>query len=166
MPIALLICTMSMAQNAMFIPFGLPLKKVQNSLQEKDYIKRVSYESEIIESKVNHRQVIRYHMKRDILFAIEDERIYLNKKEAERVIQTCVEYMGRGNRKAKVLSNKGGVTRWGMVETDRVLELVVSKKKITKKKFEYLVVLKATSRFHGPRGETEELASAIIDRMN
>ncbi len=153
-------------QNVLFLPFGQTREEIKEQFQDKDYVKRVFYGNEIIESQVSFKQKMRYHLKDDLLYAVEDERQYVNKKEAERVIQACLEYMKMGSRKAHVMSNKGGLTHYALLETNRVVEFWVEKKRIGWRQHEYTLTLKVTSRYHGPRSKTEALAAMVAEKMN
>ncbi|MCI4668357.1 MAG: hypothetical protein MRZ79_09475 [Bacteroidia bacterium] len=170
--IYLLICTFLlvashvMGQNVLFIPFGQDVGELRQTLKGKDYIKRVVRDGQTLETQINYMRKMRYHMFYDHLYSIEDERVYLNKKEAERIIQTCIKFLESNDRKAHVISRKNGVTHYVAIHTDRIIEFTVKKTRIKRKKYEFVLNLKSTSRFHGPKNETEAFARSIIEKFD
>lgn len=148
------------------MPFGQELSELRQNLGEKDYIRKINSKEDLLETKINYMRKMRYHLFYKELYAIEDERIYMNKKEAERIIQTCISYMEFDNRKAHVINRKNGITHYASLREDRIIELTVQKTRIKRKKYEYILNLKSTSRFHGPRNQTEVFAQQIIEKFD
>jgi hypothetical protein len=150
------------AQNAMFLPFG------QSSGQVKDYLASLDYVRELLSPSpdtlihpVSARQQVVYCFRDGILYSIEDQRSYKDLKEADRVSKTCIEYMGREDRKVRNLGSSQGLGHFASVEEDRIVELFFYP---GSKKEEARISLRVTSRNHGPRMETENLAAAIFKR--
>ncbi|MEL6672457.1 MAG: hypothetical protein AAFR61_09705 [Bacteroidota bacterium] len=150
------------AQNAMFIPFGQSTGELSHFIQNLDYVQDIALRSQKDSIQVNlPGQDLTYHFHHNILYAISDLRYYENKREAERVIGSCLAFMELGEKKLHQVSNKGSLTHYACLEEDRVTELKVEVIKQGKRKKHYRVLLTATSRRHGPRMKTEAFASSL-----
>lgn len=150
------------AQNAMFVPFGQSLSEIRGWVESRDYIRKVALRNQdTLVNILSEKQKVTYFFRDEILYAIEDERFYTSAKEAERVTRTCLDYMSLNDTKVRHLPSENGVARHASLEEDRVVELVVE---TLPKKGGTRIYLKVTSRNHGPRMDTEELASAIMKK--
>lgn len=154
------------AQNVLFMPFGQEVAQLRKALSDKDYINKVRAEKDLLETQLGHMRRMRYHLFYDILYSIEDERIYMNKKEAERIIESCIAYMEFDDHKAHVINRKNGTTHYATVLDDRIVEFTVHKTRIKRKKYKFVLNLKSTSRMHGPKNQTETFAQSIIQKFD
>ena len=154
-----LICQLSVAQNAFFIPFGQSINEVENLLYEREYYKNnyEKLENQIISELFGNQQVT-YNFKDKVLFGVEDQRLFSSKKHANKAIESCMKFLH--SKEGKVISMNSQDTRSHHVTVteDEILELIVKK---GKKEKEVIVILKSTSRFHGPRMETEAFIAGL-----
>ncbi|MEZ4827109.1 MAG: hypothetical protein R3C61_12660 [Bacteroidia bacterium] len=148
------------AQNAMFIPFGQPLDVVSEYLSSRDYAQKVdkTLGSEWI-NNVSSTQSVVYFFDDDVLFAIEDSRFYKEKKEAERVVKTCLDFMAMEKRRVRTLDSESGTNHYAVVTDDRLVELIVE---YGKKNEGASIRLKSTSRLYGPRMKTEDVVMKVV----
>ncbi|MEO1450272.1 MAG: hypothetical protein AAFV07_12140, partial [Bacteroidota bacterium] len=154
----------SWAQNPMFIPFGQTKGDVMEFLASRDYVRdQDSSEAHRLTQMVSFRQKVHYLFKEGVLYSIEDERYYDNREVADRVIKSCTDYLSQGKKKLRLLSNQGGISRYAAVESDRLIELIIKHEGRRKHRIT-TIHLRATSRWHGPRMETENLVAEIVNQ--
>lgn len=152
------------AQNPMFVPFGQTRQDVIDFLSMKDYVRgQDSTDDNLLTQTVSFRQKVHYYFKEGVLYSIEDERVYDNRDIADRVIKSCTDYLSQGKKKLRLMSNQGGTQKYAAVEDDRLIELVVTHQGRRKRRIT-TIHLRATSRWHGPRMETENLVAEVVNQ--
>ena len=79
-----LICQLSIAQNAFFIPFGQSINEVENYLEKREYYKQSHerLENQII-SELFGNQQLTYNFKDQVLFGVKDQRFFHFKKTCQ-----------------------------------------------------------------------------------
>ena len=157
----LLICVSGFAQNAFFISFGQTEKDVNDFLQTKDYIWDVPkiQEGRLV-NQITDRQQITYCFKDQILYAVEDQRIYKSKRDASRSVESCVDFLRKLDKNNKVakIGNDESKEHYVAVTDDKIFELIVE---FGKKEKSSVVLFKSTSRNHGPRMQTEAFIASL-----
>jgi hypothetical protein len=161
----LLLLSSVWAQNALFIPFGQTMPQVQEFVATRDYIHvseaRDSLKDRLLVNQVSARQKLTYVFQDEMLYAVEDFRTYDNKKQADAIIEACVDYMGLEERRVRTVSSSGGTTHYAALAEDRIIEFFVTK---DRKADRYELRLKVTSRLYGPRMETETFAMELAGK--
>jgi len=152
----------SLCQSALFVPFGQSQSELDAYLDSRNYIRSQSRDhQDTLMSVLNDQHWVKYVLSDRILYSIEDVRIYTGEKEAERMIESCMEYLNLGNMRVRTLSNNGSRSHYAKVEGDRIVELIITRRGERKKRITTLR-LKSTSRLYGPKEQTELVASRII----
>lgn len=148
------------AQNAMFIPFGQSVDEVSEYLYSRDYAQKVdkTLNTEWVNS-VSSSQSVVYYFGDDVLYAIEDTRFYKDRKEAERIVKTCLDFMALEKNKVRTLDSENGINHYAVVTNDRLIELIVEN---GKKNEGANLRLKSTSRLYGPRMKTEDVVMKVV----
>jgi hypothetical protein len=145
-------------QNMSFIPFGQNQSSVMEDLTDYErFLGEVKAENKKIVNKLSENRFVSYSFQEDQLFQIEDVRYYESKVEANEAKEACLAYLSLF-RQAKVLKTQGGINHYASIMSDRVVEVIFEndrKSKMTK------IILRSTSRYHGPRMQTEELISVV-----
>lgn len=166
--IFLLLCipllpTWLLAQSAIFIPFGQTRSEIDHYLADgQGYIQRSEFPSpDTIFNYVNERQRVTYILNDDVLYAVEDQRIYRDKAIAEGVIEACLDYLDMGEFRVRNVSHSDYDQHYATVEGDRIVELMIIEAG-TRKEPMITIRLKSTSRLYGPRVEVEAYASRIV----
>jgi len=151
------------AQSAVFIPFGQTRSEIDHFLTDgQGYIQRSEFPSpDTILNYVNERQRVTYILNDDVLYAVEDERVYRDEEIAEEVIKACLDYLDMGEFRVRDVSHSEYDQHYATVEGDRIVELMIVEEG-TRKEPVITVRLKSTSRLYGPRMEVEAYASRIV----
>ena len=154
-----LICQLSVAQNAFFIPFGQSVGEVEDYLEAREYYKQnhEKLENQIV-SELSGSQQITYNFKDRVLFGVEDQRLFDSKRHANKAIESCMNFLHSKNTKVFNVNTRESKSHHVTVTENEILELIVKKGDIEK---EVIVILKSTSRFHGPRMETEAFIASL-----
>lgn len=157
------------AQNAFFLPFGQTDQEVIQLISQKEYPFELTQGADSISQEMQNGQRVTYYFKNGTLYAIEDTRIYTDKKEADRVLKTITDYMENEDRRVRHVGSSGGRSHYLTIEQDRVIEVVAEvrtiktrKGKVKDKHKEVTMHLRVTSRLHGPRLQTEEYVSEVL----
>ncbi|MDX2246158.1 MAG: hypothetical protein SF052_05255 [Bacteroidia bacterium] len=148
------------AQNAMFIPFGQSVDQVSEYLYSRDYAQKVdkTEDSEWV-NKVSNTQSVVYFFDNNVLYAIEDARFYKDRKEFDRVVKTCLDFMSMEKHRIRTLDAENGVNHYAVVTDDRLVELIVE---TGKKEEGSSIRMKSTSRLYGPRMKTEDVVMKVV----
>ncbi|GAB4414904.1 MAG: hypothetical protein OHK0039_23140 [Bacteroidia bacterium] len=150
------------AQNALFIPFGQREDEVLQDLRARDYIREIRRETQELRIVAFlHQAHLYYYIDEDILYAVEDVRRYGDRKEAEHIVQTCMDFMTLDERRIRQVDSDLGGHHYATVDEERIIELHVQDLG-TRRKPDIVVSLKVTSRLYGPRMQTEAFAARLI----
>ncbi len=150
------------AQNGMFVPFGQSKAEFEEYLETRDYIRRISRpHTDTMINLIDNDHWATYFFDHGVLYGIEDVRVYHDEEVAERVIESCLDYMSLSTLRTRTLRSKGDFRHYALVEGDRIVELRVYQRGPRRRKVTTLH-LKATSRVHGPRLQTEAYANQIV----
>ena len=79
------------------------------------------------------------------------------KEEAKELEESLKAYLGLF-KQTKVMGSQGGNSHYASILKDRIVEVVIENDRKTK---QIQIILRSTSRFHGPRMETEQLVSLV-----
>lgn len=158
-----LLPTWLLAQSAVFIPFGQTRSEIDHYLANgQGYIQRSEFPSpDTILNYVNHRQTVTYILNDDVLYAVEDQRVYRDEEMADAVIKACLDYLDMGEFRLRDVSHSEYDQHYATVEGDRIVELMILEEG-TRKEPVITIRLKSTSRLYGPRMEVEAYASRIV----
>jgi hypothetical protein len=144
-------CLPLFPQNAQFVPFGQSKEAVLAFLKSRDYIVRIDTEAKDEVCAVGKNYFLKYRFKNDKLYEISTNKYYAKSKMARPRVQNALGYFNlcKGN----VIKTGGlkGEQNWVSIHEDRLMELrAISYGDFMK------IELVATSRFFGPRKDTEE----------
>lgn len=148
------------AQNILFLPFGQAQTKVDSFLQTRDYLDQVEKLNEdILSSKVDSSSQVKYYFKTDKLYAVEDKRFYLSKKDAEEALDACLAYLKLKGEVYKAFNTKE-VQHYVSIDENKMTEVIIY---FNARPFEAEVHLKSTSRKYGPRMKTESFIAELTE---
>jgi hypothetical protein len=129
---------------------------------QQTYIKHSEFISpDTIINHVNPRQMVTYFLHQDVLYSIEDQRVYHDEDDADEVIKACIAYLDLGEFRVRNISSSVYDNHYATVEGDRIVELMI-RKEGGRKDRKITVQLKTTSRLYGPRTEVEAYASQLV----
>ena len=150
------------AQNGMFVPFGQTSVEFDEYLETRDYIRTLQRPTQdTVVNVLTRDHWATYFFDDQVLYAIEDVRVYRDEKTAERIVESCLDYLKLSEMRLRTLESSSGYHHYAIVEGDRIIELMVTKVGPRKEKV-ITVRLKATSRVYGPRLQTESYANQIV----
>lgn len=151
----------AVAQNGMFVPFGQTNAEFDEYLETRDYVRSLQRPHEdTLVNLIRDDHWATYFFDEGVLYAIEDVRVYRDPKVAERIVQSCLDYLKLSEMKMRTLESSGGFSHYAVVEGERIIELIVTEEGPRKERVT-TVRLKSTSRMHGPRMQTESYANQI-----
>lgn len=114
-------------QNGLFIPFGQTESEVKNFIKSRSYVQIAESDSESrILKATSDIQEASYEFHNNSLCVISNKRTYRDKKEAERIIKSCLAYLSRGERKVATLPSKNFVKHYACMERGRIVELRIN----------------------------------------
>lgn len=151
-------CWTLQGQNMSFIPFGQAQEIVLADLShyERPLGKAEAKENRIV-NQLSPNRSVHYIFKEDQLFQIEDIRLCADREEAKELEESLKAYLGLF-KQTKVMDSQGGNSHYASILKDRIVEVVIENDRKTK---QIQIILRSTSRFHGPRMETEQLVSLV-----
>jgi hypothetical protein len=151
-------------QSALFLPFGQNTQEVYDHFASREYY-RVAPEPSVrtqdtLINQMGRGWIVTYLMEDGRLYAVEDERCYEDKKEADLVIEACLSYLNLFEKRVRTIRKANVKSYYVVVLEDRVVELKVwesgkRKKRITN------ISLRSTSRMYGPRLKTESMITQL-----
>lgn len=119
---------LSIAQNALFLPFNTSRTEVSNFLQSRDYVKEMYYTEKDITVKLNESSSITYIFEEGKLSSVSMSKAYTKKKTGKSAIEASVGYMGLS---AEVfmpsLINDKSNSKYYSIAGDKVLELDIER---------------------------------------
>ena len=153
----------TLAQNALFVHFGQTVAEVDSFLNTKDYLADVyQADDKLIEVKVHEGRRLRYHFEEGYLYEIEEIREFYDHKLKESLVKNCLDFLKQTEEKVKVLKTEGVDSHYAVAPEDRVLEFTVTESgKKRSRKLE--MTFTSTSRYYGPRMDTEAYVSQLED---
>ncbi|MDX1909546.1 MAG: hypothetical protein SF053_21075 [Bacteroidia bacterium] len=154
------LCASAVAQNAMFIPFGQTRQEVNAYLDTREYVfRRMDRLPDTLGLRFSLPREVDYVFKENVLYAVRDERRVTDRKDAERLLKTCLDYMSMGNQRVRNVDSPNGVQHYATIKDDRLIELITIPPR--QKTEPTVIILQVTSRYHGPRMQTENLVTQI-----
>ena len=148
-------------QNALFIPFGQSIAEVDSFLESKDYLYEVYFPSDnILQAEVHPGRTLRYYFEDGYLFEIEEIRTINNYKLKETVVKGCLDFLKQTEEKVKVLKTNGVDSHYAVAPEDRVLEFTVTETGRRKDR-QVSITFTSTSRYYGPRMDTEAYVTQL-----
>lgn len=147
-------------QSALFLPFGQQTQEVYDHVASREYYRvapaPTTHTQDTLINRMGEGWFVTYLMEDGRLYAVEDERVYTDKKEADLVIEACLSYLGLFEKRVRTVRKASVKAYYVVVLDDRLVELKVwesgkRKKKITN------ISLRSTSRMYGPRLKTESM---------
>ena len=152
---------MGAAQNALFIPFGQSITEVDSFLGSKDYLYEVYFpEDNILQAEVHPGRTMRYYFEDGYLFEIEEVRVIDNYKLKESIVKGCLDFLKGTEEKVKVLKTEGLDSHYAVAPEDRVMEFTVLETGKRKDR-QVSITFTSTSRYYGPRMDTEAYVTQL-----
>ncbi|MDW3647463.1 MAG: hypothetical protein R8P61_10385 [Bacteroidia bacterium] len=157
--ITFLLCSLAtFGQNVLFLDFGQNSTRVDSFLQTRDYLELVEkMDGEILSSKIDSINEIKYYFKTDKLYAVEDKRSYASLKDAQDALNGCLSYLEGKGEVYKAFNSKD-VQHFVAVDENKMTEVIIYS---NARPFRAEVHLKSTSRKYGPRMKTESFIAEL-----
>ena len=119
---------LTIAQNALFLPFNTSKVEVKDFLNSRDYIDQVFYTENSIVAKLSSDSEIVYHFEAGNLSSIEMNKSYDQKRAGKSAIEASVGYMGLNvDVFMPSLTNDKNSSNYYSIAGDKVLELSIER---------------------------------------
>lgn len=148
----LFLCSLSLGQNHLFIPFGQSMEEVQHYLYSRDYLAKVEMDDSMktLRALLDADNQVEYAFKEGALYAITVSRNYRNRRQARESLRNCLDYMVTVSHGAMRETNDDRLTCHTAVTDSRLVKLFIQEHQRST-----TITMTAVSRVHGSLEQEE-----------